>query len=90
MENRGRFIKTQDKYKMWLLIISIICLVLVTSCSVLYMKYQDERGTNRLLEISYNLCKESQEYYRQQSDQYWQLYDDCQNQGESLWSDYLR
>jgi len=77
---RTEFNKTIDRYRTFMLAISIICLILATACSVLFMKWQDEKGTNNLLEGAYSVCKESRDYFQELSDEHWQMYWDCHNQ----------
>ena len=68
----------EDMSRNWIVGLFIICVLLGTTCGVLYQELQEEKLTSALWEVAYNLSESNCEYYQQ-------LYNDCLNGDNYRW-----
>lgn len=65
--------------KSWIVFPIIICIILSIACGYLYREWQYEKFMRDFMETAYESCKENCDYWQQQNDYYYQLYNDCLN-----------
>jgi len=78
----------ENMSKSWIVYPVIVCAILAIVCGYLYREWQNEKIMREFMETAHNICIEKCDYWQQQNNYYWQLYQDCLNQESYPWSGY--